>query len=919
MRRHLALAIIAVASLLIPACSDVSTTPSAATDVLTVASTNPSSGVSIAITSAANNNTTYESTESSLTYPSGSSFTLTAPAKSGLNIFYSWSGCANATTVTCAVTLNSDMTVTANYATGAITTPTVTVTPSSSSITTGQTLSVTVTVAGTAGGATPTGTIILTSGSYTSAVTTLSSGSAQIGIPANTLSVGSDTLQVVYTPDAVSSSVYSQASGAGSVTVFIPSITTPTVTVTPSPSTITTVQGVSVTVTVAGTPGDTPTGAVTLLCGNYTSAATTLSSGSATINVPARSLPVGNDTLLAAYTPDTTSAPIYSQALGTGSVTVTAPAITTPTVTVTPSSPTISTTQDVSVTVTVTGTAGAATPTGTVTLTCGSYTSGATILSSGSAIVDIPAESLAQGNDTLHAVYTPDANSASIYSQATGTGSVTVSAPALITPTVSVTPSPSTITTAQSVSVTVVVAGLAGGATPTGAVTLSSGAYTSAATTISSGSAAINVPAGSLPSGNDTLHAVYTPDATSTAVYSQASGIGSVTVTGPVLAAPTVAVTPWSTTITSVEGLAVTVTVVGPSGNPTPTGTVTLTSGSYNSTPIPLETGSHVINVPAGSLAVGTDTLLASYAPDSASSSIYTAATATSTAITVTASTTGANTVAVDQSTLGPPVSSGLMGLNMVYWYDPSTPAIVPALQSAGITAIRWPGGTAANLYHWATNSICFSTTPIPAASAFDTFLADVIHPGNFDLALTLNYGTNAACNGPGDPSEAAAWVQNAMNNGNNVSHVTVGNEDWGSWVTDLHTIPYDPTTYATATATGYYPEIKAVNPSVQVGVGFNPWNDPPWDPIVLSQAKYDFVEYHFYPQGPRYEDDTFLVQQGAQQLTWAIIAIKQELATAGVPNTPIYIGEVGSVYTEPASRPCPSPRPSMPARCWEK
>jgi len=186
----------------------------------------------------------------------------------------------------------------------------------------------------------------------------------------------------------------------------------------------------------------------------------------------------------------------------------------------------------------------------------------------------------------------------------------------------------------------------------------------------------------------------------------------------PALTTPTVTVTPWSTSITSVEGLAVTVTVVGPTGSPTPTGAVTLTSGSYNSTPIPLETGSHVINFPAGSLAVGTDTLLASYAPDSASSSIYTAATGTSTPITVTASTTGANTITVDQSTLGPPVSSGLMGLNMVYWYDPSTPAIVPALQSAGITSIRWPGGTAANLYHWAANSVCFSTTPIPAASA---------------------------------------------------------------------------------------------------------------------------------------------------------------------------------------------------------
>ena len=371
----------------------------------------------------------------------------------------------------------------------------------------------------------------------------------------------------------------------------------------------------------------------------------------------------------------------------------------------------------------------------------------------------------------------------------------------------------------------------------------------------------------------------------------------------PAITTPTVTVAPWSSSITTVEGLAVTVTVVGPAGGPTPTGTITLTSGSYNSTPIPLESGSYVVNVLAGSLAVGTGTFQASYVPDSASSPVYTAATGTSSPVTVTTVVTGPNTMSIDQSSTGPPVSAGLMGLNMVYWYDPSTPAIVPAFQSAGITSIRWPGGTAANLYHWATNTVCFSTTPIPAASAFDTFLADAIQPGNFDLALTLNYGTNADCTGPGDPSEAAAWVQNAKDNGDNVSHVTVGNESWGSWVTDLHPIPNDPTTYAAATATGYYPQIKAVNPNVQVGIGLNPWNTPPWDPIVLAQAKYDFVEYHFYPQGPRHEDDTFLVQQGAQQLTWAIIAIKQELAIAGVPNTPIYIGEMGSVYAEPGKQ----------------
>jgi trimeric autotransporter adhesin len=102
---------------------------------------------------------------------------------------------------------------------------------------------------------------------------------------------------------------------------------------------------------------------------------------------------------------------------------------------------------------------------------------------------------------------------------------------ATTTPTVTVTPSPSSITTAQSTMVTVAVSGGTGYPTPTGSVTLSSGAYTSAAATLTSGSAIITVPAGSLAVKTDTLTATYTPDSTSSSVYNSATGTNSVTVT----------------------------------------------------------------------------------------------------------------------------------------------------------------------------------------------------------------------------------------------------------------------------------------------------------------------------------------------------------------------------------------------------
>jgi len=200
------------------------------------------------------------------------------------------------------------------------TTPTVTVTPASSSITAAQSLSVTIAVSGT--GATPTGSVVLSSGAYTSAATALSSGSVAITIPAGSLATGSDTLTAKYTPDSASSAAYNSASGTAPVTVTASATTTPTVTVTPALSSITTAQSLNVTVAVAGT-GATPTGSVVLSSGAYASAATALSSGSAAITIPAGSLAAGSDTLTAKYTPDSVSSAAYNSASGTAPVAVT--------------------------------------------------------------------------------------------------------------------------------------------------------------------------------------------------------------------------------------------------------------------------------------------------------------------------------------------------------------------------------------------------------------------------------------------------------------------------------------------------------------------------------------------------------------------------------------------------------------------
>jgi hypothetical protein len=240
------------------------------------------------------------------------------------------------------------------------------------------------------------------------------------------LAAGIDALAASYTPDSNSSSTYNSSSGTG--TVMVTATTTPTVTVSPSPSSITTVESTTVTVAVSGSDG-TATGTVTLTSGGYSSGAVTLSGGSAQIVVPAGSLATGSNTLTAKYTPDANSSSIYNGASGTGSVTVAAPALITPSVTVSPVPSSISTSQGTMVTVTVSGGSGNPMPTGSVTLSSGSYNSGAVALTGGSAQITIPAGSLATGGDTLTAMYTPDANSSSIYNSASGTGSVTVTSP----------------------------------------------------------------------------------------------------------------------------------------------------------------------------------------------------------------------------------------------------------------------------------------------------------------------------------------------------------------------------------------------------------------------------------------------------------------------------------------------------------
>jgi hypothetical protein len=284
---------------------------------------------------------------------------------------------------------------------------------------------------------------------------------------------------------------------------------------------------------------------------------------------------------------------------------------------------------------------------------------------------------------------------------------------------------------------------------------------------------------------------------------------------------------------------------------------------------------------------------------------------ATATATVTVTGTAASTTVTVDLASSGPAVTDKLLGVNMAVWYDliGNQSGILSAFQSAGITQVRWPGGSDSDLYDWRSNTLC-DNGYTDSNDTFTNFVNDMAVPAKLDVALTANYGSNApACTGGGVPSEAAAWASAAVAAGVTPSHMTVGNEQYGSWEEDLYTNPIDtpdPAQYASMVVgtDGFYNAIKTASPNTLVGIDVNA-DGATWDNIVMANAmgSYDFVEYHYYPEAPGSENDTFIVQQAAQELTTNINTLKTELATYGTPNTPIYVGEIGGAYTNPGKQ----------------
>jgi len=207
---------------------------------------------------------------------------------------------------------------------------------------------------------------------------------------------------------------------------------------------------------------------------------------------------------------------------------------------------------------------------------------------------------------------------------------------------------------------------------------------------------------------------------------------------------------------------------------------------------------------------------------------------------------------------------------------DAST--ITDLLKSAGMTLLRYPGGSWADEYDWSTNT---DSSHCVAAVSATCSAADALSFGQVSTQarsagastfVTVNYGS-------GTPNEAAAWVTRASSTkGEAVALWEVGNETYSCDETNDHLAgaptfikgsrpagPVCPSTKAMATSYAanvvpYLQAMKKANPATKIGV---PWafngaqaagagvkNASLWNAKVLRATKADvsFVDAHWYP-----------------------------------------------------------------------
>jgi hypothetical protein len=255
-------------------------------------------------------------------------------------------------------------------------------------------------------------------------------------------------------------------------------------------------------------------------------------------------------------------------------------------------------------------------------------------------------------------------------------------------------------------------------------------------------------------------------------------------------------------------------------------------------------------------------------------------------------------------------VDARLFGLNAVMWDSYlDTPGTLSALRELNAQALRFPGGSPSDDYHWASNRN--GANPWTWATPFSSFIyvATNLHAQVF---ITVNYGS-------GTPEEAAAWVRCAnVTNHCGFKYWEIGNENYGKWEHDEHSPAHDPVVYARR-ARDYISRMKSADPAIKIGVvvtescldrvgvlsdalqglhfgEFITEGYQGWTPKLLATLKQlavtpDFVILHRYPVSLSGRENDARLLQSTARWTADAAALRRQLKTYfGAANTNVEV-----------------------------
>ncbi|MFZ0828148.1 MAG: alpha-L-arabinofuranosidase [Verrucomicrobiia bacterium] len=233
--------------------------------------------------------------------------------------------------------------------------------------------------------------------------------------------------------------------------------------------------------------------------------------------------------------------------------------------------------------------------------------------------------------------------------------------------------------------------------------------------------------------------------------------------------------------------------------------------------------------------------------------------------------------VSVNAANLVRKVDSRVFGINTAAWDGYlDTPGTSSILTNINNQALRWPGGSWGDGYHWTNEAWMDGATN---ARTWGSFTTNFIHVATNTLAqvyMIANYGSST-------PAEAAFGVRMCnVTNHAGFKYWEIGNEVGGGWETDNNTNapwqPHDPWTYASRFK-DYYNQMKAVDPTIKIGAvaditedGTANYTNHPvvnprtgvthngWTPVMLTYMRSnnvtpDFLISHNYAPG---DGDTY-------------------------------------------------------------